>query len=110
MLRLSAIASLKVSNEPTAARGPYLMLIASYQRREWEAVAAGVGRHKSATTSGPIELACSPCLAEAQLDDAVEADDRCTGRDPRGRRPPLAPRDDRISLLVFECDVAPELG
>jgi hypothetical protein len=25
---------------------PYVTLIASYQRREWEAVAAGVGQHK----------------------------------------------------------------
>jgi hypothetical protein len=81
-------------------------------RREWkEAVAAAVGRHHSAEGSGAIELRVrfhvSPTRNWVTLwKPAIDALGGVLGEGDR----PWHPRDDRISLLVLEREIAPHLG
>jgi hypothetical protein len=79
----------------------------------WKAaLAAAVGRHASAGRSGPIELALrfgvSPQRNWAMLwKPAIDALGGILG-DTDDRRP-WHPRDDRISLLVLERELLPEV-
>lgn len=84
----------------------------SPERREWKAaVASAVGVHDSARSSGPIELAIrfglSPRRNWVSLwKPAIDALGGVLGEGDR----PWHPRDDRISLLVLERELRPELG
>jgi hypothetical protein len=84
----------------------------SPEKREWKAaVANAVGVHDSATRSGPIELAIrfglSPRRNWVSLwKPAIDALGGVLGEGDR----PWHPRDDRISLLVLERQLRPELG
>jgi hypothetical protein len=87
-------------------------LAISPERREWkETVAAAVGRHASARGNGPVELATcfrvSPSRNWVTLwKPAIDALGGILGEGDRSWHP----RDDRISLLVLERELAPELG
>lgn len=84
----------------------------SPQRAAWkQALASAVGRHASASTTDPIELALrfgvSPRRNWVTLwKPAIDALGGILGEGSR----PWHPRDDRISLLVLERELRPELG
>jgi len=87
-------------------------LSASATSRVWkEALAAAVGRHESAGRSGPVELGIrfgvSPQRNWVTLwKPAIDALGGILGEGDR----PWHPCDDRISLLVLERELCPELG
>ena len=87
-------------------------LAVSPERREWkETVARAVGRHENASGNGPVELGVrfrvSPSRNWVTLwKPAIDALGGILGEGDR----PWHPRDDRISLLVLERELAPELG
>jgi hypothetical protein len=74
-------------------------------------VATAIGQHESASRSGPIEIAIrfgvSPQRHWVTLwKPAIDALGGILGEG----NCPWHPRDDRISLLVLERDLRPELG
>jgi hypothetical protein len=102
-------ASVRIRNTASRVR---VRLTISPERREWkEAVAAAVGRHSSAFESGPIDLGLrfrvSPKRNWVTLwKPAIDALGGILGEGDR----PWHPRDDRISLLVLEREITPDLG
>lgn len=84
----------------------------SPDRAAWkEALATAVGHHTSASMTGPVELALrfgvSPQRNWVTLwKPAIDALGGILGEGDR----PWHPRDDRISLLVLERELRPELG
>jgi len=87
-------------------------LSASATSRAWkEGLATAVGRHESADRSGPLELrirfGVSPQRNWVTLwKPAIDALGGILGEGDR----PWHPRDDRISLLVLERKLRPDLG
>jgi hypothetical protein len=108
-LRHAIDASPRVSSATPLIR---VRLSMSPERREWkEAIATAVGRHDSAGTLGPIELGVRFLVSPKRNWVTLwkPAIDSLGGILGEGSRP-WHPRDDRISLLVLERELAPELG
>jgi hypothetical protein len=84
----------------------------SPSRPEWKAaLAAAVGRHDCAYRNGACRARPPiPPVAATQLGDALETGDHALGGVLGEGHRPWHPRDDRISLLVLERELRPELG